>query len=206
MKTWFVAAFAALAASAALPASAQSQASANSQKFGFAVVDINYIFKNHQKFRAAMDGMKADFQAVDTDLKGDQQKIIQAEEQKAQFAPGSADFKRLDDEIVNMKAALQVEVTQKRKELVEREAKIYYETYLEVEKAIEYYAQRQNLGLVLRFNGDEADPNNRESILRSINKEVHFQNQVDVTPDILTLLNREGAAATAARPAQQLAK
>ncbi|MGL4513516.1 MAG: OmpH family outer membrane protein [Lacipirellulaceae bacterium] len=203
MKTQFLAAAAALVVALAPSAFAQSPASANAQKFGVAVIDINYIFKNHQKFRTAMDGMKGDFTAVDTALKAKQEEIVRSEQQLQGLKAGSPDFEQLDNQLLQMKAALQVEVTQKRKELVEQEATIYFDTYVEVSKAIEYYAQRQGLGLVLRFNGDEADPHNRDSILRAINKAVHYQNQVDITPDVLALLNRAGqpAAQQAARPA-----
>lgn len=202
MKTQVMAAVAVLltAVSTSGSALAQSSAGANAQKYGIAVIDINYIFKNHQKFRASMDGMKGNFQATDTQLKAEQQKIVAAEKNKTQFKPGSPEFNQVDEQIVKMKAGLQVEVTQKRKRLVEQEAKIYYDTYREVDQAIGYYAKRQGIGLVFRFNGDEADPNNRESILRSINKAVHFQNQVDITPDVLAMIN--GAGATATRPAE----
>lgn len=204
MKTQVLAALAALVAVATLGAgaSAQNPASANAQKYGVAVVDINYIFKNHQKFTAAMDAMKTDFQAVEQEVKGKQQQIVKAQEQQKSYTPGSAEFKQLDEQIVRMTAALQVDVTQKRKELVDREAKIYYETYVEVTDTIKLYAEHKGIGLVLRFNGEDADPNNRESILRSINKAVHFQNQVDITPDVLAYLNR---SATAQRPAGQAA-
>ena len=193
------------AAISSRPATAQNPAGVNAPKVGIAVVDINYIFKNNEKFRAAMDGMKQEFQTVDAELKAEQQKIVQAEQQKQTFNPGSNEFKQLDDRIVTMKADLQVKVTQKRKVLVEKEADIYYRTYQEVSQAITYYAQRQNIGIVLRFNGDEADPNNRESILRSINKAVHYQNQIDITPDVLALLNRnsEGTAQRATGSTRQ---
>ena len=196
-----MAALTALVAVAALgaPASAQNAAGANAVKYGVAVVDINYIFKNHQKFIASMEGMKTDFQAVETDVKGKQQQIIAAQEQQKTFTPGSPEFKQLDEQIVRMTAGLQVDVTQKRKELVDREAKIYFDTYVEVTNTIKLYAEHKGIGLVLRFNGEEADPNNRESILRAINKAVHFQNSVDITPDVLAYLNR--GTETAARPA-----
>ena len=178
MKTQVAAATAALVAGLALcaPATAQNPAGANAAKYGVAVVDINYIFKNHQGFRAAMDGMQEDFKAVEAEVQAKQQQIVAAQEQKKGYKPGSAEYKQLDEQIVRMNASLQVEVTQKRKDLVEREAKIYFDTFKEVERVIGYYAERQGIGIVLRFNGEEADPNNRESILRSINKAVHFQN------------------------------
>lgn len=197
VKTQVLAALTALVAVAALgaPASAQNPAGANAVKYGVAVVDINYIFKNHAKFIAAMDGMKTDFQAVETDVKGKQQQIMQAQEQQKTFTPGSPEFKQLDEQIVRMTAGLQVDVTQKRKELVDREAKIYFDTYVEVTNTIKLYAEHKGIGMVLRFNGEEADPNNRESILRAINKAVHFQNSIDITPDVLAYLNRSAATA-----------
>lgn len=196
MKTQTAAAVAALMAVAVLcgPASAQHPDGANAPKFGIAVVDINYIFKNHQKFKAAMDGMKTDFQAVESQMKQKQQALVSLQEKKKGYKPGSPEFKQIDEQLVRANADLQVEVTGKRKELVEREAQIYYSTYREVSQAIKYYADRQNIGLVLRFNGEDADPANRESILRNINKAVHYQNKVDITPDVLSLLNRAAQA------------
>ncbi|MEQ8846415.1 OmpH family outer membrane protein [Botrimarina sp.] len=202
MKTQVSAALAALVAAVVCPpASAQTQGAsgaaanpaANAQKFGVAVVDINFIFKNHPKFTSSMEEMKTEFQRIEGDVKGKQQQLMQMQEQKNTLSPGTPDYKRLDDQIVQMNANLQVEVTQKRKELVEKEAKIYYETYLEVQRVIEWYAQKQGLGVVLRFNGEETDPANRESIIRNINKAVQYQNQVDITGDIHTLLQRMAA-------------
>ncbi len=64
-----------------------------------------------------------------------------------------------------------------RKDFLEREAKVYYQTYLEVVDAVKYYAKRQNIGLVLRFNGEPVDPNRREDVLREINKPVVMQDR-----------------------------
>lgn len=204
MKTQVLAALTALMAVASLGAPVQAQAQgnpagANAVKYGVAVVDINYIFKNHAKFVASMDAMKTDFQAVETDVKAKQQQIMAAQEQQKTFAPGSPEFKQLDEQIVRMTAGLQVDVTQKRKQLVDQEAKIYFDTYVEVTQTIKLYAEHKGIGMVLRFNGEDADPNNRESILRAINKAVHFQNSIDITPDVLAYLNR--GTETAARPA-----
>ena len=44
-----------------------------------------------------------------------------------------------------------------RKDFLEREAKVYYQTYLEVVDVVKYYAKRQNIGLVLRFNGEPVE-------------------------------------------------
>jgi hypothetical protein len=82
---------------------------------------------------------------------------------------------------------------------MEREAKVYYQTYLEVVEAVNYFAKRQGIGLVLRFSGEPIDPNRRDDVLREINKPVVMQDSIDITLEVLVLLNRDQQS-----PQQQL--
>ena len=175
---------------------AQNQAGANAPKFGVAVVDVGYIFKNHQRFKSTMDDMKNQMQGREESLKAKRESIAQKEQERNGYNLGTPDYKRADEELTRMQANFNVEMTQLRKDFLEREAKVYYQTYLEVNETVRYYAQRQNIGLVLRFNGESPDPNRREEVLRDINKPVVFQNSIDITPDVLALLNRGGTRAT----------
>lgn len=178
---------------------------ANAAKYHVAVVDISYIFKNHRRFKATMDSMKQEMDGIEKDLKADREKIAQQEQQRNQYNPGSAEFKQLDEEIARQMAEFNLKMGKLRKDFLEREAKVYYQTYLEVVDAITYYSQRQGIGLVLRFNGDPIDPNKREDVLREINKPVVVQDKIDITGDILVLINRDQPAAAqpqvGARPA-----
>ena len=182
-------------------AQAQNPAGANATKHGVAVVDISYIFENHNRFRLAKEQMKKEIEAADGQVKGDRDKLAQMEEQRNTFNPGSPEYKQLDEELARSLAELNLKMGKLRKDFIEREAKVYYQTYLEVVDAVKYYAQRHDIGMVVRFNGARVDPNRREDVLREINKSVVFQNQVDITPDVLALLNRDATANPAtARP------
>jgi Skp family chaperone for outer membrane proteins len=183
---------------------AQNAAGANAAKHGVAVVDISYIFKKHERFRATMEQMKKEMEGIETDLKADRDKIAQTEQQRDTYNVGSPEYKQMDEDSARMKAEFNLKMTRLRKEFLEREAKVYYQTYLEVSDAVSYYAKRQDIALVIRFNGEPADPNRREEVLREINKPVVFQNQIDITPDILTLLNRDQHTASPAAPGSQL--
>jgi len=182
---------------------AQNPAGVNATKHGVAVVDISYIFKKHDRFRATMEQMKKEMETIEEELKADRDKIAQTEQQRDTYNVGSREYKDKDDEAARMKADFNLKMTRLRKEFLEREAKVYYQTYLEVSDVVSDYAKRHDIGLVIRFNGDPTDPNRREEVLREINKPVVFQNQIDITPDVLTLLNREPLA-TPGRPASQL--
>jgi Skp family chaperone for outer membrane proteins len=181
---------------------AQNSWSANASKHGVAVIDISYIFKKHDRFRATMDAMKKEMEATEADLKAERDKIAQKEEQRNTYNAGSPEYKQMDEQLARDMSEFNLKMTKIRKEFLEREAKVYYQTYVEVSQAVGVYAQRHDIGLVIRFNGEPVDPNKREDVLREINKPVVFQNQVDITPDVLALINSTGAApaTTATRP------
>ncbi len=171
---------------------AQSGASVNASRYGIAVVDISYIFKEYSRFKAQIEVMKNEVQAVETRLRTDRLEIAKSEERLKQFKPGTPDYKTLDEQVSRRKADFNLSATRQRKDFMEREAKIYHQTYLEVSQAITSYAQRNNIGLVLRFNGDPIQDAERTSVLRQINKPVIFQNGIDITPNILAMLRQAG--------------
>ena len=195
-------------ASLATPAVAQQTASpsANAAKFGIAVVDVNYIFKNYSQFKTAMEGIKSDIQQAEVKLKASREGIQAKEAQARDYKPNSPEFKQLDEDLARLKADFNIKAGRTRKDFQEREAKVYYQTYLQVSSTVEHYAKQNNIGLVLKFNGDQINPDRPEAILKAINKPVVAQNGIDITPDVLALLNRGGApggAAPAARRAAQ---
>jgi Skp family chaperone for outer membrane proteins len=197
-----VALSAALAVSlcAALYAQAPNPHGANASKYNVAVVDVSYIFKNHARFKATMEAMKAEMQKTETEFKADRERIAGLEQQRGTFAPGSAEYKKHDEEVARQMAEVQLKYGKIRKDFLEREAKVYYQTYLEVVDAITYYAKRQSIGLVLRFNGDPVDTNKRDDVLREINKPIVVQDQIDITGDILVLINRDNQNVTPTPP------
>jgi Skp family chaperone for outer membrane proteins len=186
-----VAAVAALSTIGLLHAQAPNPAGANATKYNVAVVDISYIFKNHARFRTTMENMKKEMDGIEAELKADREKIAQNEQQRNTYNAGSAEYKKLDEEVARQMADFNLKMGRLRKDFLEREAKVYYQTYLEVVDAVKYYAKRQNIGLVLRFNGEPVDPAKRDDVLREINKPVVLQDQIDITPDVLVLLNRD---------------
>jgi Skp family chaperone for outer membrane proteins len=183
------------------PAQAQNPAGANATKHGVGVVDISYIFKNHKRHQATIEAMKVEMTATEAELKADSEKIRQMEEQRNAYKVGAPEYKQIDEELARNIAEFKLKMDRLRKDFMEREAKLYYQAYLEVNDAVKYYADRHDIGLVIRFNGDKVDGSRREDVLREINKTVVYQNRIDITPDVLALVNRDAAAPQAGRQA-----
>jgi len=174
----------------AVASAQQNTAGANASRYGVGVVDVNYIFKNYKKFTSSMEAMKGEMEKVDGKLKVERQLIQDKEDQLRQYKPSSPEHKQLDEEIARLKAEFTLTAGRIRKDFLEREAKVYYQTYLEVSNAVKHYASQHNIGLVLRFNGSQIDPAQRKDLLQAINRPIVFQNSIDITPDVLAVLGR----------------
>jgi len=157
---------------------------------GVAVVDVSYIFKYHGRFKQGMEGLKASVEQAEAEFKKEKKAIEGDMEKIQQFKPGTPEYKRGEEDIARKQSEFQVKVALKKKEFGERESKIYFNVYQEVSDEVKYYADKNGIGLVLRFNGDPVDVNNRESVLREINKPIVYQKGIDITPVILDELNR----------------
>jgi Skp family chaperone for outer membrane proteins len=141
--------------------------------------------------------MKQKMDALDKQFKDERDAIAKLEEQRNQYKPNAQEWKDLDNEITRRKADFTVRADQEQKSLMQEEANMYYQTYLEVQDAIETFARQYDIGLVLRFNGDKVDPALRQDIIRGINRPVVFQNSIDITPAVLQMVNRSaGTPAT----------
>lgn len=181
----------------------QVSPSANATRFGIAVVDVSYIFKNYGGFKSQMESMKNDIQSAESKLKTEGESLEAMVEKAKQYQPNSNEFKQIDEQVARGKADLTIKMQRIRKDFQEREAKVFYETYLQVRSTVQHYAQQNNIGLVIRFNGDQIDPNNPKAVLSGINQLVVSQNNIDITPDVLALLNRGGAPGGAAPAASR---
>lgn len=154
-----------------------------------AVIDIAHIFKNHVRFNAQMNDMKRDIDAFDAAMRDESVKLQKKQESMATYNPSSNEFKKIDEELAHLKSDFQIRVQAKKREFLEQEARVYYGIYREVEDAVASFAQRNRIGLVLRFTGDEMKPDDRASVLQGVNKPVVWQDRLDITQHVLNQLN-----------------
>ena len=172
------------------PSAVQSQAP-SAGGTAVAVIDINFIFKNHTRFKASMEDIKKDIETFEAYLRDERTKITTQAERLKTLPAGYADYKELEESIASLHTSLQLETGRKRKDILEREAQIYYNAYKEVERVVENFATRFGIGLVIRFSGEEMDPTNRDSVLKGVNRPVVYNNGLNITGDILNELNRQ---------------
>ena len=194
----------AIVATAAVPAAGQQAAGPATH---VAVVDVGYIFKNHARFKTAMDKMRDEVMQAENGLKAERDRINGLMEQIKGFNVGTPEFKKLEAEIAKAQGDSNVTAQLQKKDFMDREAQVYNQVYQEIEKAVEQFARQHRIAAVFRFDGEPSDSSNRDSILREITQPiVYLEPGIDITPDVLKMLNGTAVAtqpAAAGQPVQR---
>ena len=165
-----------------------------------AVIDVGYVFKNHARFKTAMDKMKDEVLQAENALKAERDRINGLMEQLKGFNVGTPEYKKLEAEVAKAQGDFSVNAQLQKKDFMDREAKVYLQVYAEIERAVGQFARDNGIAVVHRFDGDPVDAGDRNRILGSITKPiVYYDPQIDITPDILRMLN---GGAVAAAPGQ----
>lgn len=185
-----------------LPATpAQAQAVTQPPATHQAVIDIGYIFKNHAQFKSKMDKMRDEVMAAENGLKAERDRINGLVEQLKGFNPGTPEYKKLEAEVAKAQGEFNVTAQLQKKDFMDREASIYHEVFGEIEQAVARFAKEHRIAVVHRFDGDPVDSGDRNQVLRGITKPlVYYDRSIDITPDVLRLLNAGGVASA---PGQQ---
>ncbi len=87
----------------------------------------------------------------------------------------------------------QIAATQKKKEFLDREAKIYYGVYQEIVNEVEAFANENGIAIVIRFNSEEITQD-RNAVLEGINRAVVYQSKSNITNAIIERLVRKSPA------------
>lgn len=174
---------------------AQQQAIGN-----IAIIDLSYIFKNHNRFKAMTEAMRNDVLRAEENLKGQRTQIESLTKRLNdlgnELRKDSPEYKQLDADLTRKKIDLTTQVSQQKKEFLEKEAKIYYSVYQEVLDEVQYFCERNRISLVLRFNGDPVSDGDPQEILKQLNKQIVYSNKnIDITPIILNSLNHRAEGA-----------
>ena len=111
---------------AILTLTATAPVSAEDTGHRIAVVDVAYIFKNHEGIKAQVGSVENNLKTYDGQLKQKRDELRQAAEQLKTFKVGSPDYAAKEDQVAAMESKLRLDMARKKKELQDSEAKIYY--------------------------------------------------------------------------------
>ena len=169
-----------------------------------AVVDVAYIFKNHEAIKAQVAAVEAELKAYDQELSGKRDELKNAASELKTFKVGSPEYAAAEENVAGMESKLRLEMARKRKEISDAEAKIYFDNYQRISAGVKYLANHYKINLVLRYNSEEMDLEQGESVIRGVMKNIVYHDEaLDMTKGVMQYLDTVKVAntpSTAASP------
>jgi Skp family chaperone for outer membrane proteins len=158
-----------------------------------ALLDIGRVFENHAAFNQAMESMQAEVDQFRARIEQEQAKIQTMAEELRGASPDDPRAIQLEAQLTKMTADLQVEHQLKNKEFVQREAKLYYQTYVDVSSKVSAFCDQNNISLVLRHAELPTEDKSPQSVLETINNPVVFERNQNITEQIIRAVNGPSA-------------
>ena len=155
-----------------------------------ALLDVSYVFKNYTRFNERLESIKGEIKAFETKMREQQKQFSTIGEQLKQYSPDSPEYKRIEAGALRQQVDIQTKAQLKKRDILEKEARSYYDAYQEIQTAVQSVSARYSIGLVLRFDREEMTPTNRASVLKGVNRAVVYQRDLDITDMVLDMLNR----------------
>ena len=161
---------------------------------GVALLDLRAVLEQHPGFQAMKKELQGFADMIQVDIRARRERVAKLIEQLKQLKPGSPEYKNLEAQITKERADLNVYISLKRKELLERETKMYYTAYAEVRQIVAQICRQYGIGIVLRFENKPLDPNNSQNVLAHLNNRVFYhEKSLDLTPLVIQQIRQRRA-------------
>jgi Skp family chaperone for outer membrane proteins len=167
---------------------------------GTGLVDMGLIMKSSNKFNAAMEKLKAQYEAKGEELKKDGERGNQLTEELRALPANSPQRKAMEQEILKLRADYEIKGKRITEDIRDSESKIVLGLSSEVRNELERYGKATGTQLILRANPEPPNLTDPRIILQEIHKPIVYQANSDVTAAILDSLNRGTVPSTAAAP------
>ena len=151
---------------------APAQASAQDAAHRIAVVDVAYIFKNNEGIKRQVKAVEDNLKAFDTELTAKRDELKAAAEKLKTYQPNSPEYTAQEERVASMESKLRLDMARKRKELADREAKIYYDNYQLISAGVQLIAEHNKINLVLRYNSEDMELEKGESVIRGVMRNI----------------------------------
>lgn len=172
-------------------ASAQQTQPAASAAHQVGLIDMAYIFKNYEKFKAETQGLQSAAEQAEAQAQSMVAEMKNIQGQMQGLTPGSADYNGKEAKLIELQTKLQTFQQVERRDIVRKQAEVYKKIYVEVQQAVSIYAKHYEYTLIMRFNREDLEAaGDPQKIIQGMNRQVVWHRpQDDLTDPILQYLN-----------------
>ena len=158
-----------------------------------AVLDVAKVFKENRDFESKMQSIKSTADQLKASIQQKQEAIKQEAAGLQQYEVGSPERNQMEAELVQKQAKLRTEAHQAEVDLLSKEAGVYYQTYQQMQSILSSLSTEYGISLVLRFDSETVDANNRGEVIKGVNRAVVYQQGLDLTTMVIEKMSNNVA-------------
>jgi len=168
------------------------------------LIDVQYIYKNYPRFADRMSELKVKIQQSEAEIKAKQEAIKVLEERLKLCTIGTPEHTELEQKITADKAEAAASVASLKKAFMREEARLYYESYQEIQEEVEAHARKHRMAVVLKVTDTPVNVGNPPEVLQRINSQVVWSdNRCNITRAVLQQLVEKSKASDATEETEQ---
>ena len=160
---------------------------------GVAILDVAKVFKENTGFTSKVEAIKKRADQLKKQITAEQDRI-KTEVLQLRGMEAGPKRNQMEADLEQQHTHLRTTTRQTESELLNQEARVYFETYQEMQAVVKAMAKEYGLSLVLRFDSESIDPNNRNEVIKGVNRAVVFHRQLDLTKLVSEELNKRMAS------------
>jgi len=154
-----------------------------------AVVDLSKIFAGHKAFLAETEDLKRDAERAQEEGKALYSAGIKLGEELKLHKQGTAEHTRIAKELKEKADAFKKFNEETQKRMAEKQAGMALKYYSSINEEIQRIAAARGFKLVVNFASDPIDPKDLSKAMQVMNRQVLYQNGLDITEDVLQAVN-----------------
>jgi Skp family chaperone for outer membrane proteins len=158
-----------------------------------ALVDVGMVFKNHPSFSQELESLKSEADKFKEETRQMQAALMEKAGVLKNYQPDSDEFRQAETDLAKESAALEVQQRSKLRTLMEREAKLHYDTYMQIKSAVSTYCEQRGIQLVMRHDATPMKADQPSAIMQKVNGKIVFhQPNNEITQQIVAIVAQGG--------------
>ncbi len=153
------------------------------------VVDMVKVFEKHKAFQTRSEEFRRAGQEYQDALRRMAETGKNLQEDLKRAKPGSSEQARVQQELAEKTAEFQKFQKEQSERLQKEQTEAIKATYQEIMEQVQRIAEARGLRLVLRFQEENLDLKFPQKVAETVNRQVLYQNGLDITEEVLQGLN-----------------
>ena len=173
------------------------------------LIDMQNVFQQYEKHKVLTEELNGEMRDARGQFKSRMERMqaLQTELRSGTFKEGSPEFTLREKKLAQEASEGEVAKAMLERDLTRKNAKINHQTFLEVQDAVQRFANHYNYTLIVRFSREEMNSTDPQKVMQELNRMVvHYRPEDDITDSVVDFLNRKYKPAVKPTPAPTGAK